>query len=146
MAAIHGVWWRPAWDRTAYIPRRVRMRSGASRSLWYLGRCLQQYAPLAAEHAMWAARPANQDMETDVGAIEPWNAMYRQPDNEGTNPHLHSSKFTGYGITLRAAVDTPDEVSLHLSRSIKGRTIGGGCRVRADAVCCITLPSAKRGA
>ena len=105
------------------------------RSLWYLGRCLKQYAPLAAEHAMWAARPTSQDMETDVNAVEPWDAMYRQPDNLGTNPHLRSSKYTGYGVTLRAAVDTPDEVSVHLQQIDQGSNYRwgvpgeGGCGV-----------------
>ena len=105
------------------------------RSLWYLGRCLQQYAPLAAEYAMWAARPTSQDMETDVNVVEPWDAMYRQPDNLGTNPHLRSAKFTGYGITLRAAVDTRDEVSVHLQQIDQGSNYRwgvpgeGGCGV-----------------
>jgi hypothetical protein len=40
--------------------------------------------------------------------------MYREPDNRGTNPHLRTSKYTGYGITMRAAVDTPEELSIHL--------------------------------
>lgn len=123
-------------------PHRVHPPQGAHaerrippRSLWYLGRCLQQFAPIAAEYAMWAARPTNQDMETRVGEVEVWNAMYRQPDNRGTNPRLRSSKFTGYGITLRAAVDTPDEVSVHLQQIDQGSNYRwgipgeGGCGV-----------------
>ena len=104
-------------------PRRVHPPQGAHserrvppRSLWYLGTCLQRFSPIDAEHAMWASRPANQDMETRVGSDDPWNAMYRAPDNLGTNPHLRSRKYTGYGIVMRAAVDTPEELSIHLQQ------------------------------
>ena len=123
-------------------PRRVHPPQGAHserrippRSLWYFGTCLERYAPLAAEHAMWAARPTNQDMETEVGAPNAWDAMYRTPDNPGTKPVLRSRKFTGYGYVLRAAVDTPDEVSLHLQQIDRGPNYRwgiageGGCGV-----------------
>lgn len=124
-------------------PRRVHPPIGAhserripARSLWYLGACLQHFAPLAAEHAMWAARPTNQDMETPPKNVPPWNdIMYRAPDNRGTNPHLRSSKFTGYGVVLRAAVDSPEEISVHLQQIDEGpnyrwgRAAEGGCGV-----------------
>ena len=106
------------------------------RSLWYLGTCLRNYAPLSAEHAMWAARPTNQDMETALGKKDTWDVMYEGvPDNTGTNPHLRSEKFTGYGIVLRSAVDTPDEISIHLQQIDRGpnyrwgRSSDGGCGV-----------------
>lgn len=127
---------------TGQGPRRVYPPQGAHaerrippRSLWYLGTCLQRYAPLAAEHAMWAARPTNQDMEVDIGAVDPWNAMYRTPDNHGTRPDLRSRKYTGYGIVLRAALGTPDELSIHLQQIDEGpnyrwgRAAEGGCGV-----------------
>jgi hypothetical protein len=102
-------------------PRRVHPPLGAHserrktpRTMWYLGRALMNYSPLTAEHIMWAARPTDQDMEATVDQGDPFNAMYSQPDNRGTNPHLQSAKYTGYGITLRAAVDTPRELSIHL--------------------------------
>lgn len=123
-------------------PRRVHPPQGAHseervppRSMWYLGTCLMRYAPLAAEHAMWAARPTNQDMETAPDKPDAWNAIYRTPDNRGTNPHLRSRKYTGYGIVMRSAVDTPDEVSVHLQQIDEGpnyrwgRAGEGGCGV-----------------
>jgi hypothetical protein len=123
-------------------PRRVHPPQGAHserrvppRSLWYLGTCLQRYAPLQAEYAMWAARPTNQDMETALGSSGPWDAMYRTPDNLGTNPHLRSRKYTGYGIVLRSAVDTPEELSIHLQQIDHGPNYRwgvageGGCGV-----------------
>ncbi len=106
------------------------------RSLWYLGTCLQRYAPLAADYAMWAARPASQDAETQPGNVPPWDdILYRAADNLGTNPHLRSRKHTGYGVVLRAAVDTKDEVSVHLQQIDEGPNYRwgwageGGCGV-----------------
>jgi len=123
-------------------PHRVHPPQGAHserrippRSMWYLGTCLRHYAPMAAEHAMWAARPTNQDMEDALGKVDAWNAMYRDEDNRGTNPHLRSSKSTGYGITLRSAVGSADEVSVHLQQIDEGPnyrwglSAEGGCGV-----------------
>jgi len=104
-------------------PRRVYPPMGAHserrippRALWYLGHSLARYAPLTAEHLMWAARSSNQDMETPKTAADPWKVMFEEPDDRGTDPHLRSSKYTGFGITLRAAVGTRDEVSIHLQQ------------------------------
>jgi len=109
-------------------PKRVYPPIGAHaeqrmppRALWYLGSCLHRFAPLAAEHAMWASRPTDQDAETAPGSEPPWDdIMYAVQDNVGTNPHLRSRKHTGYGITLRAAVGTPDELSVHLQQIDQG--------------------------
>ena len=104
-------------------------------SLWHLGNSLRRYAPLAAEHAMWAARPTNQETETPLNAPPTWEKMYSVTDDLGTNPHLRSRKFTGYGIVLRAAVGTGDEVSVHLQQIDEspnyrwGRAGEGNCGV-----------------
>ena len=123
-------------------PRRVHPPQGVHseqrippRSLWYLGTCLQRYAPLAAEHAMWAARKSDVDTESSAKSVSPWDRMYQQPDNRGTNPHLRSAKFTGYGLVLRSGVDTGDEVSVHLQQIDEGpnyrwgRSGEGGCGI-----------------
>jgi hypothetical protein len=102
-------------------PRRIHPPLGAHserrkppRLMWYMGTALRNYSPLTAEYLMWAARPSDQDMETPADAVDPYHVMLEQPANHGTNPHLQTSKFTGYGITLRAAVDRPEELSIHL--------------------------------
>ena len=123
-------------------PRRLHPPQGAHseqrfppRSLWYLGTCLHRYAPLAAEHAMWAARPTDPDAEEAPGRQGPVDPMYRVPDNRGTNPHLRTRKFTGYGVVLRAGVGTPDELSIHLQQIDEGpnyrwgRAGEGGCGI-----------------
>jgi hypothetical protein len=123
-------------------PRRVHPPQGAHseqrfppRMQWYFGTCLRRYAPLAAEYAMWAARPTDPDAEEAPGRKEPPGPMYQAPDNRGTNPHLRSCKFTGYGVVLRAGVDTPDELSIHLQQIDEGsnyrwgRSGEGGCGI-----------------
>ena len=123
-------------------PLRVHPPQGAHseqrfppRSLWYLGTCLQRYAPLAAEHAMWAAKPSDPDAEGSSDPKQPRDKMYQLPDNRGTNPHLHSCKFTGYGIVMRAGVETTDELSIHLQQIDEGsnyrwgRAGEGGCGI-----------------
>jgi hypothetical protein len=121
--------WRHFWGVVHQQdgPRRVHPPVGAHserrktpRSMWYMGHAMKNYAPLAGEHLMWAARPTDQDMETPVSPDEPYNVMFKQPDNRGTNPHLRSAKYTGYGVTLRAAVDTPQELSIHLIQIDEG--------------------------
>jgi hypothetical protein len=103
------------------------------RSMWYLGTILQQYAPLTAEHLMWAARRDAQDEEILSNRTDPWCIMGDLPENRGTNPHLRSSKYTGYGITLRAAVDTPKELSIHLQQIDDGPNYRWG--VAAEGGC-----------
>jgi len=108
-------------------PRRLHPPIGAHserrktpRTMWYIGSSLMNYSPLTAEHLMWAARPTDQDMEATVDPVESYDVMFAQPDNRGTNPHLRTAKYTGYGITLRAAVDTPQELSIHLMQIDEG--------------------------
>jgi hypothetical protein len=108
-------------------PRRIHPPTGAHaarrmppRSMWMLGKMLERYAPLTAEHLMWAARPGDQDEEQPLDRPDPWSVMYKQPDNRGTDPHLASAKYTGYGIVLRAGVGTPGELSIHLQQIDEG--------------------------
>jgi len=68
------------------------------------GQWLLRYDPLVGESMIWAARAP--------GAP--------QPQPAGTNPRLTSAKYTGYGIVLRSAVDTPDEISVFLQQIDKG--------------------------
>jgi hypothetical protein len=102
-------------------PRRVHPPMGAHserrktpRMMWYLGTALRNYSPIVAEHLMWAARPTDPEMESTADMADPYKVMIDQPDNRGTNPHLRTTKYTGFGIMMRAAVDTPKELSIHL--------------------------------
>ena len=124
-ATDHGREWGVVPPRGG--PRRVHPPQGAHseqrfapRMLWALGSRLQCYAPLAAEHAMWAARPTDPDAEEAPGSKGPADPMYQVADNRGTNPRLRSCKFTGYGIVLRAGVGEIDELSIHLQQLDEG--------------------------
>lgn len=123
-------------------PRRVHPPQGAHsarrmapRVLWWLGHSLRNYRPLLAEYLMWAARPDSDDSEHFRDEPDAWRIMYPPGDNRGTNPHLATSKYTGYGIVLRAGVDTADEVSVHLQQIDEGPNYRwgiageGGCGV-----------------
>ena len=74
------------------------------------------------------AVPAANGRAYDVGAFPSAGTGFEDRDgvtpsggiNRGTNPHLTSAKYTGYGIVLRAAVDTPDEISVYLQQIDKG--------------------------
>jgi hypothetical protein len=83
---------------------------------------LQRYDPITAEHLFWAA---NQARSHDVGEISP-DSMWAQqilgavPQNSGTQPRLTTCKYTGHGIILRAGVDTPAELSIHLDQIDQG--------------------------
>jgi hypothetical protein len=81
------------------------------------GESLLRYAPLVGEHMLWAAqRPVGPMTNADGEPID----LAKSSINTGTNPRLTSAKFTGYGFVLRAAVDTPDEISVYLQQIDKG--------------------------
>ena len=107
--------------RRMFLPQGAHSeRRMPPRVMWLFGSLLEQYAPLTAEHLMWAAHPRDDDMESFKTKYDPWSVMYPRADNRGTNPHLKSEKYTGYGIVMRSAVDTPKEVSLHLQQIDSG--------------------------
>ena len=84
-------------------------------SMYALGEQLLRYRPLTAEYLLWGAAPsAGRGFEDRAGE------SVAEKINPGTNPHLTSAKYTGYGIVLRAGVDTPDELSVYLQQVDKG--------------------------
>jgi hypothetical protein len=89
-------------------------KRGAPGSMYELGEQLMRYRPLTAEHLMWGGWPAAGK------GFEDRADSRLESLNHGTNPHLKSAKYTGYGIVMRAAVDTPDEVAVFLQQIDKG--------------------------
>lgn len=87
-----------------------------------LAKYLRNYDPMTAEHLLWAyAQRTSQ--EGNVPEPLPYYAapvLDELRSNAGTNPHLHSSKYTGHGIILRAGVGTPEELSIHLDQTDQG--------------------------
>lgn len=81
------------------------------------GLSLLRYRPLVGEHLLWISqRPPG-----SAGGIHGEEGSHLPPQtNFGTNPRLTSEKYTGYGIVMRAAVDTPQEISVFLQQIDKG--------------------------
>jgi hypothetical protein len=82
-----------------------------------LGESMLHYRPLLGEFMLWAGQRPD-GSATDADGL-PVSGEGPSP-NHGTDPHLVSAKFTGYGIVLRAAVGTPDEISVYLQQIDKG--------------------------
>ena len=86
-----------------------------------LAQTLRRYDPLAAEYLFWATAQRTADDGYDQKG-EYWQqvALKQIGANNGTDPHLQSAKYTGHGIILRAGVDTPEELSVHLDQIDQG--------------------------
>ncbi|MDR1939033.1 MAG: fibronectin type III domain-containing protein [Tannerellaceae bacterium] len=82
--------------------------------LYILGEELSYYDPLLSEHLSWVSSPSNPHFESN-GNWE--NAMMSHfKHSGGTNPHLRSAKYTGYGLILRSDFGKPDEMYVHLQQ------------------------------
>lgn len=122
-------------------PRRIHPPQGAhaarrmpSASLWLLGQNLKYYDPLLSENISYVSHPDDIEEEVLVKKNDPFSLMYPQKtDNQGTPPDFKSEKFTGYGILLRAGVDTKDELSIHLQQIDRGPNYRWG--IAADGGC-----------
>ena len=81
------------------------------------GQSLRRYHPLVGEYLLWASqRPPSRPTDAEGHPVSA-----RPPQtNFGTNPRLASGKYTGYGIVMRAAVDTPEEISVFVQQIDKG--------------------------
>ena len=105
--------------------RRVNPPQGAhsrglspSNLMYTLGQELFYYNPLLAENLLWTTSPEDLGFEFKVGRPDPWDGpaktVYNHPG--GTNPHLKSEKYTGYGFNLRKNFGQPDEMYVHLQQ------------------------------
>ena len=103
--------------------RRVNPPQGAhsrglvpSNLLYILGNELFYYDPLLAEQIFWVTTPDDDSFES--GGTDPWNVPVKAilERGGGTNPHLKSDKYTGYGFNLRKNFGEPDEMYVHLQQ------------------------------
>ncbi|WP_435175212.1 hypothetical protein [Actinacidiphila sp. bgisy145] len=112
----------PAQGAHAFWPRRppIEMR--------LLAEALRRYRPLTAEHLLWGSDPGARRLDSRPGDPDTWRVLLRsggdpragRAADTGTNPRLRSTKYTGYGVTLRAAVDRSDEVAVFLQQVDRG--------------------------
>lgn len=104
--------------------QRIHPPMGAHSSRRKIPGCIEKFAaafrnydPLLAEHLLWInRRPVGSRLgsELDQGKAD---AHFL---SQGTDPHLRSKKFTGYGVILRSAIDTTNEISVYLQQIDKG--------------------------
>ena len=101
---------------------------------WRFGKALEYYDPLLSENIRYITRPDHDDMEASDREKKIYRIMYQEekPD-KGTPPDFKSMKLTGYGIILRAAVGTKDELSVHLQQIDRGPNYRWG--LAADGGC-----------
>ncbi|MEI6422586.1 MAG: hypothetical protein WCP55_10225, partial [Lentisphaerota bacterium] len=104
-------------------------------SVNFLGNCYRNFRPLEAEHLLWL-KPnpivaEGEKLRTDKNYSYPnsvnWEGLTSTFDgNTGTNPHLRSCKYTGFGTVLRAAVGESDEIALWLIQTDRGNNYRWG--------------------
>lgn len=103
-------------------------------SLYEMGGWLSNYDPIVAENIFWAGKLGS-ELEHKRNTSD-WSEVYEQMhavDNSGTNPHLKSCKYVGHGIVLRAGVDTPEELSIHLEQVDKGPNYRWGNQAQGNS-------------
>ncbi|GAB3925687.1 fibronectin type III domain-containing protein [Larkinella terrae] len=118
-----GIVTKPEGPRRIHPPQGAHAaRRKAPSSLWMLGNLLNHYDPLLAEHLRYVAKPTDDDQEAFYASHEAFQqVMYPKGRyDRGTKPDFKSIKLTGYGTILRAGVDTPEELSVHLSQIDEG--------------------------
>ncbi len=97
----------------------VRRRSPSG--FWRFGKDLENYDPLLSENIRYVSRPENEDSEFYSRESNSFRIMYPlETKDTGTPPMLESAKITGYGIILRTAVGTDEELSIHLGQIDNG--------------------------
>ncbi|MDD4922905.1 MAG: fibronectin type III domain-containing protein, partial [Bacteroidales bacterium] len=104
-------------NRWVVPPQGAHSRSGLPSNLMYtLGQELLYYDPLLAEHIFWVTSPDDPGFESSRG--DAWEAPAKSLwiNKGGTNPHLKSAKYTGYGLTLRQNFGKSDEMYVHLQQ------------------------------
>lgn len=99
---------------------------------------LEDYAPTVAQQ-LFAVCPADApEWHHPDGVYEVWHKMLswrEQGNKQGVPPTLASKKYTGYGCILRAAVNMPGEMSVHIGQIDDGPNYrmglagDGGCGV-----------------
>jgi len=95
---------------------------------------MENYNPILSENMKWTGKMGesveHKKNETD------WLSVFKKnypEQNTGTNPHLKSCKYTGHGIVLRAGVDTPEELSIHLDQVDKGPNYRWGNQAQGNS-------------
>lgn len=98
---------------------------------------LEDYAPQTARQLYAVCGNDAPEWHYPDGTYEVWHKIldWRDCKEVGIQPALCSRKYTGYGCVLRAAVNTPQEISVHIGQIDEGPNYrmglagDGGCGV-----------------
>lgn len=82
-----------------------------------LAQGLVYYDPILAENLLWVTNAKDEPFEGH-GRPSAWPDVLKGEwaDNTGTNPHLTSQKYTGYGFVLRSEFNTKNEMYVNLQQ------------------------------
>ena len=104
--------------------QRIHPPMGAHSSRRQVPECIEKFAnsfrnydPLVAEHMLWINR---RPVGSPLGFESEGGKAGTNFLTQGTDPRLRSAKYTGYGVILRSAVDTTNEISVYLQQVDKG--------------------------
>lgn len=112
-------------NRRVYPPQGAHAHAygdGPPNALRLLGQEVAYYDPLLAESIFWLTTAEDSPFESNKDKDKAWTEMLKGKweTNKGTNPHLKSEKFTGYGIVLRSNFGTKDEMYVNLQQIDEG--------------------------
>lgn len=85
-------------------------------TLWHLALVLERFAPLTAENLRYISHHDDVEAEAQSRSTLYNTLSQRVKPDGGTRPQFRSCAFTGYGVVLRGAVETQDEISVHLQQ------------------------------
>lgn len=91
-------------------------RRSPPNAMWHLALALERYAPLTAENLRYISHYDDVEAEAQSRSNLFEALSEREKRDGGTQPEFRSCAFTGYGVVLRSAVETENEISVHLQQ------------------------------
>lgn len=91
-------------------------RRSPPNAMWHLALALERYEPLTAENLRYISHYDDVEAEAQSRSNLFETLSEREKRDSGTRPEFRSCAFTGYGVVLRSAVETKNEMSVHLQQ------------------------------
>lgn len=112
-----GCWAEGETTRRLHPPQGAHSaRRAPPNAMWHLALALERYAPLTAENLRYISNHDDVEAEAQSRSNLYRALFHREKRDGGTRPEFRSCAFTGYGVVLRGAVETQDEMSVHLQQ------------------------------
>ena len=111
------LWLEGEDSRRLHLPQGAHsVRRSPPNTMWKLALELERYAPLTAENLRYISHYDDLEAEEQSRSKLFKALSEREKRDVGTHPEFRSCAFTGYGVVLRSAVETENEVSVHLQQ------------------------------